>query len=193
MNKQEFQQKIKDMKPPKFFTAVTLGEAFEAGFEQARVNALLASDFLDEPEKPVVPQYVADWVANSREYDYEFCDFFDCNYQSEEVYRWLKCENRRQSELNSLALSMLVVHGRDAVIVEEEKLYTVEIPNPNGGEYSRTYLGKYASGKVGLYNWTGFTHIAYADDWKKEEKAQLTEAEIKKDFDWAWKFAEEVE
>lgn len=149
-------------------------------------------DQIDEPQKPVVPQFVADWVANSREYDYEFCDFFDCNYQSEEVYRWLKCENRRQSELNSLALSMLVVHGRDAVIVEEEKLYTVEIPNPNGGEYSRTYLGKYASGKVGLYNWTGFTHIAYADDWKKEEKAQLTEAEIKKDFDWAWQFAEEV-
>lgn len=77
--------------------------------------------------------------------------------------------------------------------IEKEKLYTVEIPNPNGGEYSRTYLGKYASEKVGLYNWTGFTHIAYADDWKKEEKAQLTEAEIKKDFDWAWQFAKEVE
>lgn len=193
MNKQELQQTIKNMKYKKDCVYMSSFEVFLKGFEKAKELALLHSNSLDEPEKPVVPQYVADWVANSREYDYEFCDFFDCNYQSEEVYRWLKCENRRQSELNSLALSMLVVHGRDAVIVEEEKLYTVEIPNPNGGEYSRTYLGKYASGKVGLYNWTGFTHIAYADDWKKEEKAQLTEAEIKKDFDWAWKFAEEVE
>lgn len=79
---------------------------------------------LNKP-KPVVPQYVADWVDNSREYDYEFCDFFDSNHQSEEVYEWLNCKNRRQSELNALALSTLIVHGRDAVIVEEEKKYRV--------------------------------------------------------------------
>lgn len=81
--------------------------------------------------KPTVPQYVADWVANSREYDYEFCDFFDCNNQSEEVYRWLNCENRRQSELNALALSVLIVNGRDAVIIEEEPRYKVRIRNLN--------------------------------------------------------------
>lgn len=80
---------------------------------------------IDEPEKTVVPKFVADWVDNSREYDYEFCDFFDSNYQSEKVYEWLNCENRRQSELNALALSTLIVHGRDAVIVEEEKKYRV--------------------------------------------------------------------
>lgn len=138
---------------------------------------------IDEPEKPVVPQYVADWVANSREYDYEFCDFFDCNCQSEEVYRWLKCENRRQSELNSLALSMLVVHGRDAVIVEKEKLYTVEIPNPNLNAH--TILQKTDNGIVLI----GVRHAR----WRGWENSKLTESEIKQDFDWAWQFAKEVE
>lgn len=33
------------------------------------------------------------------------------------------------------------------------------------------------------------------NDWKKKKGFQLTESEIKKDFDWAWDagFAEEVE
>lgn len=86
---------------------------------------------ISEPQKAVVPQYVADWVDNSRECDYEFCDFFDCNNQSEEVYKWLNCEKRRQSELNALALSTLIVHGRDAVIVEKETRYKVRIRNLN--------------------------------------------------------------
>lgn len=62
MNKQEFQQKIKDMKPPKFFNAITLSEAYKAGFEEAKGNALCDSCFLNEPEKPVIPKYVADWI-----------------------------------------------------------------------------------------------------------------------------------
>lgn len=62
MNKQEFQQKIKDMKPPKFFNAITLVEAYKAGFEEAKGNALCDSCFLNEPEKPVIPKYVADWI-----------------------------------------------------------------------------------------------------------------------------------
>lgn len=82
---------------------------------------------ISDSQKVVVPKFVADWVANSRDCDYEFCDFFDSNNQSEEVYRWLNCENRRKSELNALALSTLIVHGRDAVIVEEEKKYRVKL------------------------------------------------------------------
>ena len=67
MNKQDFQQKIKDMKPPKFFTAVTLGDAYEAGFEEAKYNALYNSCFLNEPKKPVIPKYVADMIVEKKE------------------------------------------------------------------------------------------------------------------------------
>lgn len=77
-------------------------------------------DLLDKlnPPKPVVPQYVVDWVDKSREYDYD-------------VYEWLNCENKRQAELNALAFTTLIVNGRDAVIVEEEKRYTVKIKGVN--------------------------------------------------------------
>ena len=70
MNKQEFQQKIKDMKPPKFFTAVTLSKAYKGGFEEAKGNALCYSNFLVESEKPVVPQFVADWYEDNKD-DFE--------------------------------------------------------------------------------------------------------------------------
>lgn len=79
--------------------------------------------------KPLVPQYVADWVDKSREYDYDFDEWFDCNSQPDEIYKWLNCENKRQSELNALALVTLIVNGRDAVTVEKEKRYTVRIRN----------------------------------------------------------------
>ena len=31
------------------------------------------------------------------------------------------------------------------------------------------------------------------DRWREDERVRLTEAEIKKDFDWAWQFAKDVE
>ena len=179
MNKQEVINKLKSAIPKNNIDGYQRGEVAGLNF------ALLLLAELDEPEKPVVPQFVADWVANSREYDYEFCDFFDCNYQSEEVYRWLKCENRRQSELNSLALSTLVVHGRDAVIVEQEKLYTVELPNPNS-----------AGGKIVLNKQQSTGRLILEmlnSDINKPKYLRLTEAEIKEDFAWAWQFAKEVE
>ena len=76
--------------------------------------------------------------------------------------------------------------------IEKEKLYTVEIPNPNASGYGKTYLAKNKDGKVELYSWSSYTSIDFADNWKQEENAQLTESEIKQDFEWAWKFAKEV-
>lgn len=77
------------------------------------------------PPKPVVPQYVVDWVDKLREYDYDFDEWFDCINQSHDVYEWLNCENKRQAELNALAFTTLIVNGRDAVIVEEDPRYSV--------------------------------------------------------------------
>lgn len=69
--------------------------------------------------------------------------------------------------------------------VEKEKLYTVEIPNPN--TISTTALKKSNVGDVVM---------CYQIDnyWKNNSRYQLTEAEIRKDFEWAWQqgFAKEV-
>jgi hypothetical protein len=99
--------------------------------------------------KPLVPQYVANWVDDSREYDYDFDEWFDCNSQPDEIYKWLNCKNKRQSELNALALVTLIVNGRDAVTVEKEPRYTVKLKNQEGYE---DYLVKTNSSGYRFYN-----------------------------------------
>lgn len=96
--------------------------------------------------KPLVPQYVADWVDKSREYDYDFDEWFDCNSQPDEIYKWLNCENKRQAELNALALITLIVNGRDAVTVEKEPRYKVRIKGIAG-------CGQYLNKNLHTKNW----------------------------------------
>ncbi|MBY5033879.1 DUF1642 domain-containing protein [Streptococcus gallolyticus] len=65
-------------------------------------------------------------------------------------------------------------------------MYTVEIPNPNK-------IGN----EVNVLMMNGFRQVVikkdYGNDWKKQKGFQLTESEIKEDFEWAWQFREEVE
>ncbi|HHJ7417408.1 TPA: DUF1642 domain-containing protein [Streptococcus pyogenes] len=71
--------------------------------------------------------------------------------------------------------------------VKKEKLYTVEIPNPNIIGNEHTVLMKNGFGQIVMLRVCG-------DDWRTDKGYQLTESEIRKDFDWAWRdgFAEEV-
>lgn len=178
MNKQEFQQKIKDMKPPKFFNAITLREAYEAGFEEAKGNALCDSCFLNEPEKPVIPKYVADWI--------EWCKKHKVTLLGSII---AVCNNKN---IRTLDASGWATKNQETFTkawfygykVEKEKLYTVEIPNPNAGGH--VVLCKTSDGIVSIF----FTGMAR---WRGGKNFQLTEAEIKKDFAWAWEFRKEVE
>lgn len=141
MNKQEYQQKIKNMKRPKFFYAITLDEAYEAGFEEAKNNALFESCFLDEPEKPVLTKAEAEWVKNLTE-------FFDtpdalyyitrCGYSEYpftfdfwgDTYELPIEEGIEYGELNKIRERLVnaVVYGYE---VEKEKLYTVKLKSTN--------------------------------------------------------------
>ncbi|ATI19881.1 hypothetical protein PP225_gp39 [Streptococcus phage L5A1] len=105
-------------------------EAVQKLAKVGRLSVAHAEDLYDSIiPKPVVPQFVADWVDNSREYDYDWDEWFDCYEQPDEIYKWLNCENKRQSELNALALVTLIVNGLDAVTVEKESRYAVRIRN----------------------------------------------------------------
>lgn len=75
-----------------------------------------------------------------------------------------------------------------------EPLYNVVLPNPNAVEGSHLIvLGKYEDednvGKVYIGRVKPST-LAYADF---NNRYLLTEGEIKKDFEWAWQFAERVQ
>lgn len=152
----------------------------------ADVMQILNQIELNQP-KPVVPQLVIDWVDDSKERDYDFDEWFDCDNQSLGVYKWLNHKNKRQADINALALVTLIVNGPDAVKVEQEKLYTVEIPNPNIIGNEHTVLMKNGFGQIVMLR-------VYGDDWRTDKGYQNTESKIRKDFDWAWKegFMKEV-
>ena len=145
---------------------------------------------MNKQEKPVVPQFVADWYEEHKddiEYNlYNLCTDFRKQKLRVDLHVWFGDDNNKPIE----TLVKMKLFGYE---VEKEKLYTVEIPNPNDSGYSKIYLAKNKDGKVELFTWSGYTSIEFADNWKQEENAQLTESEIKKDFDWAWQFAKEVE
>ena len=192
MNKQEVISKLKSAIPKNNIDDYQRGEAAGLNF------ALLLLAELDEPVRPpepkqlelkktVVPQFVADWIEWCKKNkitllgaDTAICN--NKNISSLDASRW--------AMKNQETFAKAWLFGYE---IEKEKLYTVEIPNPNDSGYSKIYLAKNKDGKVELFTWSGYTSIEFADNWKQEENAQLTESEIKKDFDWAWQFAEEVE
>ncbi|MFI3616132.1 DUF1642 domain-containing protein [Streptococcus uberis] len=142
------------------------------------------------PPKPVVPQFVIDWVDNSREYNYEFDEWFEYNNQPREIYEWLNPENKRQADLNALALFTLIINGPEAVAVEKEKLFTVEIPDPNSKD-TVYCLFKDEDGQVKIGS-VLFLETEPDDSWRDDPDMQLTEQEIRKDFEWAWRWKKEV-
>lgn len=143
-------------------------------------EALEIVDQLDEPEKPVVPQFVADWYEENKddfEYGvYELCvNFYNCGL-SGKIKHWFDCNDTNP-------IQVLVNMHQFGYEVEKEKLYRVELPNPNGD-----------SNRYGLCKVDGRIIIgSFVFGLNKAFNTKLTEAEIKEDFDWAWPFAEVVE
>ncbi len=182
MNKQEVIEKIEASKYSEFIYEFD-GWKEEKFFNRGLDCALFYVKQLDELEKPVVPQFVADWYETNK-YSLERNIYTLCirSYQNEltekEFAKWF--DDVRNKAIETLV--KMKVYGYE---VEKEKLYTVEFPNPNREDVSLV-LGVYNGGKVAMF-------ANYSDDWKYKEQYQLTEAEIKKDFDWALQFAEEVE
>lgn len=130
---------------------------------------------LDEPEKPVVPQCVADMIVKRKKQGDSLVATLVNLGAFGDAQRWI----RKGDNGDTFAKAWLFGYE-----VEKEKLYTVEIPNPNGGTYLA--LCKDVDGKL-------FFDVFFSEEWKTFGKCKLTESEIKKDFEWAWQFAKEVE
>lgn len=116
MNKQEFIEWMKSLK-----------NIFGNKSEYIKIDTVieLASE-LDEPQKQVVPQFVADWIEKNRG------SLFGLNYDSvpSEIYDWVYEE---EENLKKLHLACAIGYT-----VEKEKLYTVKVKAVIG-----QYLGKY--------------------------------------------------
>ncbi|WP_340080686.1 DUF1642 domain-containing protein [Streptococcus agalactiae] len=145
------------------------------------VKTHIVKVLLDQLDKPKleVPQMIAD-VIESFDEDVNYLHEH-MSYQSDEVREWLT-HNEREFYEAWLAYPNITI--------EKEKLYTVEIPNPNDAT-TVTYLSKNSDGKVEISG-TYFFDCAPNSAWREEPETQLTEQEIRKDFEWAWQFREEV-
>ena len=144
---------------------------------------------VNEPQKPVVPKFVADLyesIKDNFEYNvYNLCLQFpqftrDDGELSSEVCGWF--DSGKNEPIQTLVKMKLYGYT-----VEKEKLYTVEIPDPHG-MYKIRYLFRNSVGNIRIGG------NDYRDIFLNVE-THLTEAEIRKDFEWAWDagFAKEVE
>ena len=150
----------------------------------SRKRTIELASQIDEPQKPVVPKFVAEWVDNSRERSFDFDEWLDYENQPLKVYNWLNPENKRQAELNVLALITLIVNGANAVEIEQEKLYTVEIEGVGSSRlFKNTRTNEY------LFS-SGFHRGKKLVFWYTD---RLTEQEIKKADERLWEFAKSVE
>lgn len=188
MNKQELIDKLN-----KQLTTPSEGTDFDYGHDYGIQRAIYFAEDLDEQqapinklEKPVVPKFVADWVDNSREYSFDFGEWFDYENQPSKVYDWLNPENKRQAELNTLALVTLIVNGPNAVEIKQEKLYTVKVLDSTLFKITSDIHVRYKligenaiplESKIGNYTF----------------EVNLTEKEIKEADERLWQWAKEVE
>ena len=176
MNKQEAIEEIKDL-----YNFVMEDGPFEVDLINKNQAIGIISQ-IDEPQKPVVPKFVAEWIDELKKSHSNLAWVWQVYPNEPKVKNWL------ESNTEKFMRAWL-----DGYEVEQEKLYTVQIPNPKGSGYSKIYLAKNKDGEVEFFTWSGYTSIEFADDWKQEDNAQLTESEIKQDFDFLWQFAKEVE
>ena len=176
MNKQEAIEKIKHT------DTLTIVDHTER-HEVAMVNKNEVLDIIsqiDEPEKVVVPKFVARWIEESK-YDRFYALHGAYANMDEEMRRWRAAGNN--SEL--FARAWLAYPN---ITVEKEKLYKVEI---TGCVLTKIIRGCDVEYK--MMDATGATHFTSYDLEKNAiHTIILTEEEIKEADERLWQFAKEI-
>ena len=112
MNKQELIERIKGLK-----------NIFGNKAEYIEIDAAIKLiEQLNEPQKTVVPQFVADYIKYAIENDWDFQDLFKCieDEEDEELLRWVYHERNQET------LAAAWING---YTVEKEKRYLVKMKN----------------------------------------------------------------
>ena len=114
MNKQEVISKLKSAIPKNNVDDYQKGEIAGLKF------ALLLLAELDEPEKPVVPQFAADWYEENKDYFewhlYDLCIDSHERKLQEDMYAWFNILNDKPIE----TLVMMHKFGYEVDEVDEE-------------------------------------------------------------------------
>ena len=178
MNKQEAIEKIKDL-----YNFVMEDGLFEVDLINKRQAIDIVSQ-IDEPKKIAVPKFVAELLEGYKRSGWHLQKVLSNLDDDEKVGDWAYDEN---DDLISEKVDMIARAWLDGYEIEQEKLYTVEIPNPALDNLECVIVLKRIRGRVCLVNTYDYMGRELSDEY------QLTESEIKKDFEWAWQFAKPVE
>ena len=177
MNKQELIKKLKELLTT---PSEVEGYDFNYGHDFGIERAITLAEQLDEQGKVVVPKYVADWIEWCKKNNITLlgagtaiCD--NKNIRSLDASGW--------ATKNQETFAKAWFYGYE---VDKEKLYTVEIPIANSPLGYHYVLRKTTSGEIIIDSF-------FTNNWGNYDYCHLTEEEIKKDHDWAWKYAKEVE
>lgn len=163
MNKQELIEQIKGLK-----------NLFGNKVEYIEIDTVIElASKLDEPQKPAVPQFVADWYEKHKN-DFEFAVFnylymFDKQDESD-FKRWFRDS---RTEPFQILVSML----QFGYEVEEEKRYTVKLKAVLG-----QYLGRYYLNNEKLTPQFTRTQFTGRDELPTFTRKELEEA------GWGWVF-----
>lgn len=136
-------------------------------------------DQIDQP-KPEVPKCVADWIEKYKEKRFRLSHALEHVFDDVELSLYIKQQEGDYTEIIAKAW----LYG---YTVKKEQLYTVEIPNPHEKQLSFVLMRK-PGGNISI----NVVHSSNIDLLKTDNDLQLTEQEIKKDFDWAWQWKKEV-
>ncbi|HEM5037215.1 TPA: DUF1642 domain-containing protein [Streptococcus suis] len=127
-----------------------------------------------EPQKVVVPKFVAEWIEECKHSGWHLEKVLYRLDDDEKVGDWAYDEN---DDLISEKVDMIARAWLDGYEIEQEKLYTVEIPN-NGGFIVLAYIN----------------HAIKLVDGNKHFPEKFTKESIEyAGFDWALKWAKPVE
>ncbi|MCO4533089.1 hypothetical protein Si103_00761 [Streptococcus infantarius subsp. infantarius] len=183
MNKQEAIKELycKKNQAENTYAPNKWSEGHKNGVCEGLKDSIKVVEQLDEPEKTVVPQFVADFYESIKD-DFELGVYnlcvrlYTCNLEGKIKY-WFDCDDKKPIE----TLAKMKLFGYE---VEKEKLYRVELPGSH--KHGDIILVKDDDGDI-TYD------VVFSDKWKERDYTKLTESEIKEDFAWAWQFAKEVE
>ena len=137
---------------------------------------------IDEPQKVVVPKFVAEWIEECKRSGWHLERVIRRLDDDEKVGDWAYDEN---DDLIPDKVDMIASAWLFGYEIEQEKLYTVEIPNPNSAGGKLVLFKQQSSGRLIL--------DILNHNINKPKYLHITESEIKQDFDFLWQFAKEVE
>lgn len=176
MNKQEAIEKMKNIETLNI-NDIIAGQSVDMVIKNQVLDIISQ---IDEPQKVVVPKFVAEWLEYCKSSYRDLQTVLSRLDDDRKVGDWAYDED---DNLMSEKVDMIARAWVDGYEIEQEKLYTVEIPNPNLKVH--TILQKVGKGLVLI--------MVTNARWRGWAESKLTEAEIKQDFDFLWQFAKPVE